>query len=251
MAEREQGDAPIYVGYLPTPRREKRLLRIAVPVLLWIGAMAAGLVAWRMQDPGTGIWDTSNEQTWEGVLHADPYPLLEIDGAGTTEVVLLVEMGKTGTDRARAFDGRRVSVTGFELERDGRRIFELVPEDRAISAIEGEVVGGGFATTPVRSVTLRGEIMDSKCFLGAMKPGEGQGHRACAILCIRGGIPPMLVTRDAAGTASYYLLVNEDGSGLAPDALDRIGEPVEITGELRHRGDLMLLAIDPETVRGL
>ena len=39
--------------------------------------------------------------------------------------------------------------------------------------------------------------------------------------------------------------------GLAPDALDRIGEPVEITGELSRRGDLMMLAIDPQSVRGI
>lgn len=242
---------PMYVGYLPAPRREKRFLRIAVPLVLWIGAVVSGLVAWRMQDPGDGAWDIGNEQTWEGVLRAEPYPLLEVAGSDTMEIVLLVEMGKVGPERAQAFDGQRVSVTGFELERDGRRIFELVPEDRAISPIAGQPVPGVPAPAALGSVTLRGEIMDSKCFLGAMKPGEGQGHRACAILCIRGGIPPMLVTRDASGNASYYLLVGEDGSGLAPEALERIGEPVEITGELMRRGDLMMLAIGPRGVRGL
>ena len=242
---------PIYVGYLPAPRREKRFMRVFVPVLLWLGAITTGLVAWQMQDPGAGVWDIGNEQTWEGVLRADPYPLLEIDRASEDEIVLLVEMGKFGPERARAFDGQRVEVNGFELERDGRRIFELVPEDRAISALGGEPASSAPPPTPVGSITLSGEIMDSKCFLGAMKPGEGQGHRACAILCIRGGIPPMLVTRDASGNASYYLLVGSDGTGLAPDALDRIGEPVEITGELSRRGDLMMLAIDPQSVRGI
>lgn len=250
MAEQDR-ESGLYVGYLPTPAREKRFLRVLIPVLLWLGAITTGLVAWRMQDPGTGVWDISNEQTWEGVLRADPYPLLEIERAGETEIVMLVEMGKFGPERARAFDGQRVEVTGFELERDGRRIFELVPEERAISALGGERVSSAPLPTPIGSVTLRGEIMDSKCFLGAMKPGEGQGHRACAILCIRGGIPPMLVTRDASGNASYYLLVGTDGAGLAPDALDRIGEPVEITGELSRRGDLMMLAIDPGSVRGI
>lgn len=250
MAEQD-GDSGIYVGYLPTPAREKRFLRVMIPVLLWLGAITTGLVAWRMQDPGTGVWNIGNEQSWEGVLRADPYPLLEIDRAGETEIVLLVEMGKFGPERARAFDGRRVEVTGFELERDGRRIFELVPEDRAISALSDAPETQTLVSAQLGAVTLRGEIMDSKCFLGAMKPGEGQGHRACAILCIRGGIPPMLVTRDASGNASYYLLVGTDGAGLAPDALDRIGEPVEISGELTRRGDLMMLMIDPGSVRGI
>ena len=244
-------DNGLYVGYLPTPPREKRFLRALVPGQLWVGATATGLVAWQMQDPGAAVWDISNEETWEGVLRADPYPLLEIDRAGETEIVLLVEMGKFGTERARAFDGQRVEVTGFELERDGRRIFEMVPEDRAISAIGEPLAAAAAPPASIGPVTLRGEIMDSKCFLGAMKPGEGQGHRACAILCIRGGIPPMLVTRDASGNASYYLLVGTDGAGLAPDALDRIGEPVEISGELTRRGDLMMLMIDLGSVRGI
>lgn len=248
MAERNR-ENELYVGYLPTPARDRRFLRVLVPVLLWLGAITTGLVAWRMQDPGTGMWDLSNEQTWNGVLRAEPYPLLEIERAGETEIVLLVEMGKVGTERARAFDGQRVSVTGFELERDGRRIFELVPEERAIASVESAAALPTPTTAQLGPVTLRGEIMDSKCFLGAMKPGEGQGHRACAILCIRGGIPPMLVTRDAGGRASYYLLVGTDGAGLAPDALDRIGEPVEITGELSRLGDLMMLAINPASVR--
>ncbi len=98
------------------------------------------------------------------MLRANPYPLLEIERAGETEIVMLVEMGKFGPERARAFDGQRVEVTGFELERDGRRIFELVPEDRAISARRRDYFECA-PPTPIGSVTLRGEIMDSKCFL--------------------------------------------------------------------------------------
>ena len=39
------------------------------------------------------------------------------------------------------------------------------------------------------NVTLKGEIIDPKCYLGAMKPGGGKTHKACAMRCIAGGIP--------------------------------------------------------------
>ena len=44
--------------------------------------------------------------------------------------LLLVEMGKRGAQaRSDAFDGRSVEATGWLLEREGRRMLELAPED--------------------------------------------------------------------------------------------------------------------------
>ncbi len=60
-------------------------------------------------------------------------------------------------------------------------------------------------------VTLKGEIIDPKCYLGAMKPGGGKTHKACAMLCISGGVPPMLVTRDANKQETFYLLTTDQG----------------------------------------
>lgn len=54
-------------------------------------------------------------------------------------------------------------------------------------------------TTPV---TLDGELVDSKCYLGTMKPGDGKTHKSCAILCLRGGIPPLFVSKAAAQYAT-------------------------------------------------
>ncbi|MDE0594963.1 MAG: hypothetical protein OSB65_06930 [Roseibacillus sp.] len=47
--------------------------------------------------------------------------------------------------------------------------------------------------------TLKGEIMNAKCYLGGMNPGNLKAHRACAIHCIQGGIPLVLLLRDRAG----------------------------------------------------
>src|SRR5947207_1819862 len=91
--------------------------------------------------------------------------------------------------------------------------------------------------------TLVGEIVDSKCFLGVMNPGQLTPHRACAIRCISGGVPPVLVVRQKNGPAIYLLLVASDGKPV----LDIVAEPVEITGEVEREGDLLILRADPAT----
>jgi len=42
----------------------------------------------------------------------------------------------------------------------------------------------------------------------------GKVHRACAVRCLSGGVPPGLLVRDESGNAVTYLLVGEDGRAL-------------------------------------
>jgi len=103
------------------------------------------------------------------------------------------------------------------------------------------------ATTDLGAVTLTGEIVDSKCYLGVMNPGQGKVHRDCAALCLNGGIPPIFVTTD--GT-EQLLLVGLDGRALGRDALrEFIAEPIRIQGQLVKTGSARLLKINPATLR--
>ncbi len=97
--------------------------------------------------------------------------------------------------------------------------------------------------------TLVGEIVDSKCYLGVMNPGALTPHRACAIRCISGGIPPVLLVRQANGPALYFLLVSRDGEPVNKQVLNLVAEPVEITGEVERQGELLILRADPATYR--
>jgi hypothetical protein len=97
--------------------------------------------------------------------------------------------------------------------------------------------------------TFTGEIVDSKCYLGVMNPGQLATHRGCAIRCISGGCPPILVVRRKDGPPAYLLLVSAEGKPVNKQVLDMVAEPIEITGEVERQGELLILRADPVTYR--
>ena len=97
--------------------------------------------------------------------------------------------------------------------------------------------------------TLVGEIVDSKCFLGVMNPGQLAPHRACAIRCISGGVPPMFLVRQKDGRAACFLLVSAGGAPVNQEVLDLVAEPLEISGDVERQGGLLILRSDPATYR--
>jgi hypothetical protein len=97
-------------------------------------------------------------------------------------------------------------------------------------------------------VTLVGEVIDPKCHLGAMKPGGGRTHKGCAVLCLRGGVPPMFVSPGTDGRPVYHLLTDPDRQPPSPELFNRAGEPVTISAELERWGDFRVLKVRPADV---
>ena len=233
---------PIYVGYLPTPPAHRRLLRVVVPALLLLAAVSAGLIAASQRSPGPATWSDDAERV-EGTLVLVPYPVLLPDSVEEPPVYLVAE-GKHGAAGLEALAGKRVEVTGTVLQRDNARMLEL-PAGTTPTEVPGQARVLPAAVTSV--VTLRGEIVDSKCCLGAMKPGEGKSHRACATLCVRGGIPPVLVSQSPDGGTLYTLLTTADGGPANELVLTHIAEFVEVRGTLTDTAGVPVLAIESLT----
>ncbi|MFO0837952.1 MAG: hypothetical protein U1D55_05450 [Phycisphaerae bacterium] len=259
-----------YVGYLPIPSGLKAFVRIIVAAMVLFAVGVAMLLSRSQNNPGDAVWDDATSREFVGLVEMRPYPLIHVaNDAGSVETLLLVEVGKFGGgQRAAAFDGRAASVRGWLLERDGRRMIEMEPGVAIREADERDRTRDERAGRPrsdrshpeltaeqpsqtQHQVTLRGEIVDSKCYLGAMKPGDGKTHKACATLCIAGGIPPMFVTIDERGRRSYYLLTDPAGGPLDQRVLPFVADPVEISGVVEQRGDLRLLQIEPGALRRL
>ena len=224
----------IYVIYRPLPATMLTLVLALVGGLLGLTLGSAVGAALGQRDPGPGVWDTSNTTTHTGVLVAEPYPMLLPDDASAA--VLLVGVGKMGPPAdVLALAGDRVTITGYPLERDGLRMLE-VQSGQSLSGVGGAGVSGGprMRLAPIdRGVhTIDTEILDAKCYLGAMKPGDGLGHKACATLCIAGGIPPMVRWHDEDGRSHYAILTSADGAPMAEAHRALIGEPVAVRGRV-------------------
>ena len=86
----------------------------------------------------------------------------------------------------------------------------------------------------ISEVTLVGEIVDSKCYLGAMNPVI----QKCIAIVPYGAsaevFPPMFVATDSEGKTSMYWLVKESGRPIGTEVFDKVAETIEITGETRR-----------------
>ena len=247
MADRDD----FYIGYqAQAPAGVKPFLRRAVLGLLLLAALAAGLLA-ALQGPfDPGIFEFGVVRDFEGVLHQRPHPLLRVDRPGRgggSSTFYLVAAGKQGADaEAAGLDRRRVRLRGTLIHRQGQTMVEVVAG--SIEAI-GPAGAPGAGPVDLGIQTLRGEIVDSKCFLGVMKPGRGQPHRACATLCIRGGIPPVLRVGTRAGEYRHLLLTDLAGGAVNDRVLELVALPVP--GRVLRDGDLLILETDPSTIRRL
>jgi hypothetical protein len=169
---------------------------------------------------------------------------------------LLVRQGKFGLPAAaEELVGHVVRVDALAIERDGERLLEL---NQPLAAADGELptaelarLRSGIKKQLLGEIAVNGQIEDSKCYLGRMRPGDRRTHRACAQLCIRGGIPALLVARDAAGVATRYLLSTRDGRSLDHDVLDFVAEPVRVSGRLVRLGNWLVIETDLEHVTRL
>ena len=242
------GTAPpldFYVGYQPRMEpAQARFARSRVAAIFVMAAAAGVLLALAQRPFDVADFEFGRVGSFSGTIGLDPYPVLDLG----EERLLLVGEGKTGADdEVKELAGLGASLEGTLIRRPPTRAVEVV----AGSARE-EVSGDAPPAEVVLGVhTLRGEIVDSKCYLGVMKPGRTKPHRACAVNCIRGGAPPALAVTDANGMEGFFLLVDEEDGAVNQRVLHLVAEPIEIRGEVVRRANLHYLRADPESYRRL
>jgi hypothetical protein len=145
-------------------------------------------------------------------------------------------------------EGAAVRLKAKRILRQQTTMLEVVPG--SIERVETPALPPDGSPTPASRIedlgraTFQGEIVDSKCFLGVMNPGRLEVHRACAIRCIAGGIPPMLFARDEHGGEAHLLLVDAAGRPINDRVLADVGVPVTVEGRLERRDDLHYLYVD-------
>ena len=103
--------------------------------------------------------------------------------------------------------------------------------------------------TDLGSWRLSGEICDGKCYAGAMQPGTGLAHKACANLCLIGGTPAVFVAKGAVDGASFFMLSDETGEPLDERLYGITAVLLSAEGQIERRGDLHLFKIDADSVQ--
>ena len=231
-----------------------KTVRRAVIALLLIAPLLAVALAVSQRMIGASVFEWGNVKKFSGVLQATPYPHLlvprpgNVAGENPFSTYYLVAPWKFGLkpDAVSSFDGQSVSLKGTLIYRGNQTMIEVVNDSLALAT--NQMVAANLPETiALGRQTLTGEIVDSKCFLGVLNPGQLTPHRACAIRCISGGIPPVLLVRQLDGSAIYLLLVSANGQQVNQQVLDLVAEPVTITGEVERQGELLILRADPAT----
>jgi len=213
----------------------------------------AGILALAQRTIGVASFEWGTLKTFSGILKLSPYPHLltprpgQNTGPSTYYLVAPFKFGLKA-DNLAALDGKAVTLKGTLVYRGKDTMIEARPE--SIRPTEAATAGiAASAPISLGQQTLIGEIVDSKCYLGVMNPGRLPPHRACAVRCISGGVPPILLVRQNEGPSLCFLLVSSSGSAVNKQVLDMVAEPVLITGEVVQQGELLMLYADPATYR--
>lgn len=238
-----------FVGYLEAPTGISKFYKVLIPMILIVGVAFSFWVSSSQPSAGEGVWDVSGEVELTGYLTVNPYPVLHIPGANPRSVILVEQTKKGAGDSATPYADQWVTVNGFAITRGDWSMLQLLPSSTfTAQAITGDAIPD---VVNLGEIELSGEIIDSKCFLGVMKPGSGKVHRACAAMCLRGGIPPMFVVTNAQGEKYGFMLMNENGESASIEVADRVAVPVLIRGQMEQRGDLVYIRYSEENTTKL
>lgn len=241
----------LYIGYEPVmPPRFVRRIRLAAIGLVMLALTVSGVLVLAQSRFATATFEFGRTRTFEGRIVEYPYPALLVSepSAGVT-AYWLVGPGKHGAfEYVKGRDGEMVRVSGSLIERDRDRMIELQSREALVAVGSRDQR----PLEPLRSlgaIALKGEIVDSKCHLGVMKPGEGPTHRDCAVRCLLGRITPMVAPAREFASTGRLALVDADGGPMTESLESVAGRPVEIRGELLARGPLRFLATTTSAIQ--
>jgi hypothetical protein len=244
---------PFFVGYFKkVPPQISRFSLAAGAFILAFLLVMAVVVPLGAGDPGPGRYaDDLRGGQLTGIIDPQPYPILRVPAQGDepARAVLLGGQEKFGVQVQTAQVGPvTVDVGGIFVRRGDMEMLLVRPN----GVVPGAAAVDALLPAPAEDLgrwRLAGEICDGKCYAGAMKPGTGLAHKACANLCILTGLPPVLVMELPVEGSTVVLLADQDG-GPMPDALyDMTAVPVVMEGTLERRDDLLIFRIDAGAVR--
>lgn len=243
-------DPGFFVGYFKkVPVAIRRFVLIFGAAFIVGLASASTVLSLSAANPGPGAFvNELKDGHLTGIIEARPYPILRVPAANgqPARAVMIAGQGKTGMqDAAAKLDGQWADAGGIFVKRGDLDMLLIGGKTRLRAAAETPAATAALPEpVPLGRWRLTGEICDGKCYGGAMRPGNGLAHKACANLCITGGVPPVFVTTSPVEGQSFLLMAGADGGPLPMDYLDRTAVLLELEGTVERRDDLLIFKVD-------
>lgn len=235
-----------FIGWSPDmPKADRRTFLLSGIAMTLAGAGIAAGVASQQRPVGPGQWNQGAIRDWRGRIFADPYPMIRTaDIDGTVRTAFLSCMGKCGVrDRLRALEDGEAIITGSLIHRGPHAMIAVIDGADWVRPVSGTRLDPAFDMPRARvlgEASLKGEILDTKCWFGAMRPAQGKVHKSCAALCIQAGLPPALFTQDTQGNERIFIMTDSDGPH-GDAILPLVADPVEVSGTVIARGETLYL----------
>ena len=249
---------PFYIGWQDemSPQHKRLLKQFLIPLFVLIPVLVIGVVLLQKQF-NNHQFEFGDVKEFTGVYHASPYPILTISEGdlpkGVSNAALLVGYGKFGAkgtmemiekQNGQSLDNRKITIKGSLIYGDGKTVIELTEQENSLVKVHDERQPPFGVIPSNETITVTGEILDSKCYFGVMKPAEGKIHKSCAIRCISGGIPPVFRVQTSRSSYEYYLVVDKNEKDLSESILPIVAEEVTLTGEKNTHNGWNVLTID-------
>ncbi|MCG8306547.1 MAG: hypothetical protein MI975_04090 [Cytophagales bacterium] len=254
-----------YIGYLPkAPKNMAGLLKIVIATIALLMIFVASMVVVNEEKFDESTFEYGRLTELKGVVSKHPVPMLKVamgtnpEGQTVYRSFVLVNFGKMGAyelvDELAAkmdepLDRYEVTVRGTLIYFDGKTLLELTNRSASFLGHSMRNSPGPVSNSVTidEAASLEGEIIDPKCYFGVMKPGFGKVHRSCAVRCISGGIPPVLMMKNKTGSRTYVLLTDFDWQPVNRKILDKIGKGVRVSGSLQKVDDWHVLKLNEAT----
>jgi len=246
-----------YVGYQEeAPERQAQFIKRKVGVIFVVLISVALLFSLGQAPFKNSTFELGNLRELSGTFYHAPYPMLRVKIKNTYKDILLVGFGKFGVDQSfqnsgiinlLPKDGSELILKGTMIYYDGKALFQTEAN------LEGTYEVSDWKEYVLESKSLgvqslKGEVVDPKCYFGVMKPGNGKIHRSCATRCLSGGIAPVFITTNQKGYHEYYILTDIDGKKLGREILEYVGKPSMLEGEVWDLGEWKQMRIDPAEI---
>lgn len=256
-----------YIGWQSTAPRSFTMQVRKVLIALAVGCVTISIaLAISQKKSGTGVFEFGVLTEINGIYFNTPVPNIKVvkgkDVFGNLNhlTIPLVGYGKHGADgiiddiekkKNISVHGKQITIKGTLLYNDGKTLMQIDANDEPISNVGTQADAALFAVQKELGIqTIKGEIIDPKCYFGVMKPGEGKAHKDCAIRCILGGIPPVFHVMNEKGESNYYLIVGPNGEKMNAALKNYVAEPVTIRARVIQSDDWIVLHIqDTKDIR--